>query len=107
MSIETIRSIAQPVEHVGHIGGPAGAGGADGGKNVGPSSFVETLGGALQKVDDMQLDADAQAEKVAMGGGNLHEMSLALEKADVSMRLAMKVRTKLVEAYQEIMRMSV
>ena len=55
----------------------------------------------------MQLDADAQAEKVALGGGNLHEMSLALEKADVSMRLAMKVRNKLIEAYQEIMRMSV
>jgi flagellar hook-basal body complex protein FliE len=55
----------------------------------------------------MQVDADVQAEKVAMGGGNLHEMSLSLEKADVSMRLAMKVRNKLVEAYQEIMRMSV
>jgi flagellar hook-basal body complex protein FliE len=107
MSIETIRSIAQPVEHVGHIGGQAGVGGADGGKNVGPSSFAETLGGALQKVDDMQMEADGQAEKVALGGGNLHEMSLALEKADVSMRLAMKVRNKLVEAYQEIMRMSV
>jgi len=107
MSIETIRSIAQPVEHVGHIGGQAGIGGVDGGKNVGPSSFAETLGGALQKVDNLQIEADGQAEKVAMGGGNLHEMSLALEKADVSMRLAMKVRNKLVEAYQEIMRMSV
>ena len=109
MSIETMRSISQPVEHVGHIGGgaPNGVSGADGGKNVGPTSFAETLGGALQKVDNMQLEADAQAEKVALGGGNLHEMSLALEKADVSMRLAMKVRNKLAEAYQEIMRMSV
>ena len=107
MSIETIRSISQPVEHVGHIGGQSSVGGADGGKNVGPSSFAETLAGALQKVDNMQIEADGQAEKVAMGGGNLHEMSLALEKADVSMRLAMKVRNKLVEAYQEIMRMSV
>ena len=55
----------------------------------------------------MQVDADQQAEKVALGGGNLHEMSLALEKADVSMRLAMKVRNKMIDAYQEIMRMSV
>ena len=105
MSIETIRSISQPVGHIGTEGRPGAV--EPGAKNVGATSFTETLGGALQKVDDMQLDADAQAEKVAMGGGNLHEMSLALEKADVSMRLAMKVRTKLVEAYQEIMRMSV
>jgi flagellar hook-basal body complex protein FliE len=101
MSIETIRSIA--------IAGPeAGTGQIE--RSVASSSssgFAETLGGALQKVDAMQLDADAQAEKVALGGGNLHEMSLALEKADVSMRLAMKVRNKLVEAYQEIMRMNV
>jgi flagellar hook-basal body complex protein FliE len=107
MSIETMRSISQPIEHVGHIGGNGAAGGADGGKAVGPASFAETLGGALQKVDNMQMEADAQAEKVALGGGNLHEMSLALEKADVSMRLAMKVRNKLIDAYQEIMRMSV
>jgi flagellar hook-basal body complex protein FliE len=105
MSIETSQLLSAPVGHIG--GEPRPAAGAEGGKSVGPGSFMETLGGALQKVDGMQLDADAQAEKVALGGGNLHEMSLALEKADVSMRLAMKVRTKLVEAYQEIMRMSV
>ena len=105
MSIETIQSISQPI---GHIGESAGAGAVEkGGQSVGPGSFAETLGNALQKVDDMQVDADQQAEKVAMGGGNLHEMSLALEKADVSMRLAMKVRNKMIDAYQEIMRMSV
>ena len=102
MSIETIRSIAG-------AGGEAAVGQIDRAVSgaSGVSGFAETLGGALQKVDQIQMDADVQAEKVAMGGGNLHEMSLALEKADVSMRLAMKVRNKLVEAYQEIMRMSV
>jgi flagellar hook-basal body complex protein FliE len=105
MSIETTQLLSPPVGHIGSE--PRPASGTDGGKSVGPGSFMEMLGGALQTVDGMQLDADAQAEKVALGGGNLHEMSLALEKADVSMRLAMKVRTKLVEAYQEIMRMSV
>lgn len=108
MSIETMRS----------IGGASGAAEqgvgpiqrslqSSSGQTVSGSGFAETLGGALQKVDQLQLEADGQAEKVAMGGGNLHEMSLALEKADVSMRLAMKVRNKLVEAYQEIMRMGV
>jgi flagellar hook-basal body complex protein FliE len=105
MSIETIQSISQPISHVGEDSRAANV--ESGGQAVGPGSFAETLGGALQKVDQLQLDADAQAEKVALGGGNLHEMSLALEKADVSMRLAMKVRNKMIDAYQEIMRMSV
>ena len=101
MSVETIRSIIpmSPESRVGQIERSV--------ENASVNGFAETLGGALQKVDQLQLDADAQAEKVALGGGNLHEMSIALEKADVSMRLAMKVRNKMVEAYQEIMRMNV
>lgn len=107
MSIETMRSIGglTPDAEVGGVGRPSQAersiGAAAG------SGFAQTLGDALQKVDQIQLEADGQAEKVALGGGNLHEMSLALEKADVSMRLAMKVRNKLVEAYQEIMNMPI
>ena len=98
MSIETMQSISGIA--------PEQAAGAIDRASAKPSSatsgggFAETLGSAIQKVDELQMDADAQAEKVALGGGNLHEMSLALEKADVSMRLAMKVRNKLIDAYQ-------
>lgn len=74
---------------------------------TGEASFSGELGKALQTVDAMQVDADQQAKAVADGGGNLHELALSLEKADVAMRLAMKVRNKLVDAYNEIMRMSV
>jgi flagellar hook-basal body complex protein FliE len=73
----------------------------------GPSSFSDTLGKALAAVDATQVSADRQAEAVALGGGNLHEAALALEKADVAMKLAVKTRNKLVEAYQDIMRMSI
>lgn len=109
MSVETIRSIAAmaPESRVGHVERSLANASVSGSESVSASGFAETLGGALQKVDQMQLDADVQADKVALGGGNLHEMSIALEKADVSMRLAMKVRNKLIEAYQEIMRMNV
>ena len=112
MSIENIQSIAG-----GSIGGINGPDGAEGprGRDIGGvgaankngTSFVETLGQALGAVESQQVEADQQAAKVAMGGGNLHEMSLALEKADITMRLAMKVRNKLVEAYNDIMRMGV
>lgn len=98
MSVETIRAI-QGLSPEAAVTGVERAG-ADGG-------FAQSLGDALQKVDELQVSADVQAERVAMGGGNLHEMSLALEKADVGMRLAMKVRNKIVDAYQEIMRMGI
>jgi flagellar hook-basal body complex protein FliE len=68
--------------------------------------FGDVIKQAVQNVDAQQAAADNEAQKVARGDGNLHELSLALEKADVSMRVAMKVRNKLVDAYNEVMRMS-
>jgi flagellar hook-basal body complex protein FliE len=70
-------------------------------------SFANALGEALGKVAALQDQADGETAKLASGAGNLHETALAMEKADVAMRLAMKVRNKLVDAYQEVMRMSV
>jgi flagellar hook-basal body complex protein FliE len=70
-------------------------------------SFADALGQALAQVEGLQQAGDAQAAAAANGAGNLHEVALALEKADISMRVAAKVRNKLVEAYQEVMRMPV
>jgi flagellar hook-basal body complex protein FliE len=69
------------------------------------ADFGQTLGKAIGEIDRMQVAADNQANAVAHGAGNLHEMTIALEKADVAMRLAMRVRNKLVETYNDIMRM--
>ncbi len=70
-------------------------------------SFASQLGKAVGSLDQLHVDADKEVSEVAMGGGNLHEMAISLEKADIGLRLATKVRNKLIEAYQEIMRMSV
>ncbi|MBL8951239.1 MAG: flagellar hook-basal body complex protein FliE [Myxococcaceae bacterium] len=69
--------------------------------------FGGVLAEAVGKVEALQNQADGEATKVARGEGNLHELSLSLEKADVAMRVAVKVRNKLVDAYNEVMRMSV
>jgi flagellar hook-basal body complex protein FliE len=70
------------------------------------AGFLDALGKAIAEVDSQQKVGDAQATQLANGGGNLHETALALEKADVSMRVMVKVRNKLVDAYNEVMRMS-
>ena len=105
MSIETIRNIDN-LPGIGAIEGLEPKRPAERAQ-PGALSFADTLGQALGTVDKLQLDADGEAAKVASGGGNLHEMSLALEKADVALRLATKVRNKLLDAYNEIMRMGV
>ncbi len=74
---------------------------------AGGASFADALGQALQQVEGLQASADAESTRAAMGAGNLHETALALEKADVAMRVLTKVRNKIVDAYQEVMRMSV
>ncbi len=69
-------------------------------------TFQETLKESLEKVNELQKEADEAVKKLATGnGGNIHETMLAIEKADVSFRMMMQVRNKIVEAYQEIMRM--
>jgi flagellar hook-basal body complex protein FliE len=77
----------------------------------GPTKAGEGFGAqltqAISSLDGLQTEADGQANAIAKGGGNLHEVALAFEKADVAMRLATRVRNKLVDAYNEIMRMSV
>ena len=70
-------------------------------------SFADALGHAVQAIDAQQIEADQQSAQLALGGGNLHETAIALEKADVAMKLAVKVRNKIVDAYQDVMRMSI
>ncbi|MDP1824561.1 MAG: flagellar hook-basal body complex protein FliE [Archangium sp.] len=76
-------------------------------EKVDGDGFGQTLKSAIEQVDALQGEADLESQKLAGGAGNLHETMLALEKADVAMRVAMKVRNKILDAYNEVMRMPV
>jgi len=71
-----------------------------------PGEFVEALGHAIRAVDQLQTAADQQASALADGSGNLHETSIALAKAEVGFHLMTKIRDRVVDAYQDIMKMS-
>jgi flagellar hook-basal body complex protein FliE len=98
VTVNAIQQVQTSIPAAGEVGPRSRAEGAN---------FADELGRALGAVEQAQLDADAEANKAALGAGNLHETAIALEKADISMRVATKVRNKLVETYQEVMRMSV
>ncbi len=64
--------------------------------------------GALDRLVDMQAESDRAIEKLIAGEQvDLHQVMLSVEKTDLSFRIAMQLRNKLVQAYQEIMRMQV
>jgi flagellar hook-basal body complex protein FliE len=71
-------------------------------------SFSSMLKNALNDVNQDQLDADKSMQDYMSGKEtNLHTTLISLEKADISFRLMMQVRSKLLDAYQQIMRTSV
>lgn len=71
-------------------------------------SFGDTLNDSIRKVDSLQKEADMAAKNLAIGkADNIHEVAIAMQKADISFRLMVQVRNKFLEAYHEVMRMQV
>ncbi|ANB55943.1 flagellar hook-basal body complex protein FliE [Anoxybacillus sp. B7M1] len=71
-------------------------------------SFANFLKDAIQQVNDQQVAADQLTDKLVKGENvDLHQVMIAAQKAGISLQLAVEVRNKAVEAYQEMMRMQV
>lgn len=71
-------------------------------------SFADVLREALDHVNEAQQQADAAVQRVATGeADDLHEAIIALEKADLTLRLTAQVTQRAVEAYKEISRMQI
>ena len=70
--------------------------------------FADLFLKALDKVDDLQQQADHSVRDLAAGRQkDIHQTMIAMEKAEISFQLMMKVRNKIIAAYEEIMRMSI
>lgn len=71
-------------------------------------TFSDTLKASVEKVNEFQSQADTAIKELVAGKNkNIHETLLAVERADISLKLMMQVRNKIVDAYKEIMRMQV
>jgi flagellar hook-basal body complex protein FliE len=67
------------------------------------SSFSQNLREAVAGVDDLQLDAQQKVAGLIQGNGvDVHEAMIAVEKADIGFQLAVQMRNKVVQAYQQI-----
>jgi flagellar hook-basal body complex protein FliE len=97
----------KPIAPLSPLNSPAAAA-ATGPRQPAAGGFGKMLGDAIAQVNQNQLQADQAVEKLQTGEArNIHEVMIALEKADISMRLMVQMRNKVIEAYQEVMRMQV
>lgn len=69
------------------------------------AGFGQKLKEAISDVNQLQNEADTAMENVAKGELGVHEGMLAISKADLSLRLLVQVRNKVLDAYREISRM--
>ena len=70
--------------------------------------FADLIKEGFDKLDALEKDADEQVEKLLRGEPvELHRVVLAGEQAGLAFDLLMSVRNKVVDAYQEVMRMQV
>lgn len=72
------------------------------------SDFGPWLTRELGQVNEQLVSADAQLQRLATGEvENLHQVMMSLEKAKLSFELILQVRNRLLEAYQDVLRMQI
>lgn len=86
----------------------SGPGRASAAPKTGRGEFGTILAGMIKDVNGLQTEANQAITKVqTTESGSIHEAMIAMEKADIAFRTMMQVRNKLLEAYQEVMRLQV
>lgn len=99
MTTPAIAPIRLP-DHVGQIGPVAGP------AEAAPGQFQSVMKTALETVNSMKNSADATVQRFLSGeGGELHQVALEQQQAQLAFDLLLQVRNKAVQAYQEVMRM--
>ena len=71
-----------------------------------PGQFASLLEGAIHGIEKYGNEADQAVQSLLNGeSGELHNVALAAQRADLAFDLGLQIRNKVVSAYQEVMRM--
>ena len=73
----------------------------------GADSFGATLSSLLSSVEATAGEANTAVANMIAGTGDVHDAMIALQRAEMTMQLTVQVRNKLVQAYQDLMRMPI
>ena len=81
--------------------------GIEDGSASGSSGFGSTLERALQDVVQTGHEADAKTIQGMSGEGNITEVVMAVSRAQLALQSTVAIRDRVVQAYQDIMKMSI
>lgn len=71
-------------------------------------SFADTLKDAVGQVNTLQKESDKQGQALATGQTtDIPQVMMAAEKADIALRMMVQVRNKIIQAYEDVMKMQV
>ena len=101
MSISPISGLGNALPQSTEIGSATGAQGAGG-------DFGKMISNGMESVNQ-QLNSASQISKeyLTQGKHDLHEVMIALDQADLSFRYMVQIRNKVLDAYNDVMRMQV
>ena len=69
--------------------------------------FSDALGRVVDAVESTEAQANGAVTGMLAGTTDVHDAMIALQRADLTFQFSVQIRNKLVQAYQEIMRMPV
>jgi flagellar hook-basal body complex protein FliE len=100
MELTSIAGISGATPSLARAAGKAAAPGA-------ASAFAESLGKLVDGVEKTEADANGAVVNMLDGTGEVHDAMIALQRAEMTLQFTRALRNKLVQAYQDIMKMPV
>ncbi|MFH2123579.1 MAG: flagellar hook-basal body complex protein FliE [Pseudomonadota bacterium] len=74
--------------------------------SIAKNGFADIMKSTIDQVNQAQNSGDKAVEQLNTGNAeSLHEVMLAVEEADISLKMLVQMRNKALSAYEEIMRM--
>ena len=98
MTIDALKGIPSGLPKIGGgdaVSAPDGAG------------FSDALGRVVQAVESTESQANTAVSGMLSGTTDVHDAMIALQRADLTLQFSVQIRNKLVQAYNEIMRMPI
>lgn len=74
---------------------------------AGGSGFAAALGKVVEAVESTESQANTAVSGMLSGRTDVHDAMIALQRADLTLQFSVQIRNKLVQAYNEIMRMPI
>lgn len=96
-ALQAYRHVDSGAQGLAGTGGTAGAG----------ASFSSAMSRALGGVVETSRGAEQGAMQAIAGGGDITEVVTAVAKAELALQTTVAVRDRVVQAYQDIMRMPI